>query len=83
VLDEGVADVFVMPDGYVSVKAAPVIAAVLGLVSVMVMFVALLGSIVPGLKLFTAVGDAIAVSVSVAAVPVPALVVDIFPVLFV
>ena len=55
---------------------------VLELVRVMVIFVAPPGSIVPGPKLLATVGDAIAVSVAVAAVPVPALVVDIVPVLF-
>jgi hypothetical protein len=40
VLVDGVAAVFVMPEGYVSVKAAPETNVVLGLVSVMVMFVA-------------------------------------------
>ena len=83
-LDEGVAEVFFrLLEGYVSVKAVPVIAAVLEFIRVMVMFEAPDTGMVLGLKTFVAVGEVTAVSISETAVPVPALVVEIFPVLFV
>jgi hypothetical protein len=53
---EGVPAVLIMPDGYVSVKAAPLINVVLGLISVMVMFVAPLMGMVLTLKLLATVG---------------------------
>jgi hypothetical protein len=56
-------------EGYVSVKATPVIAVVLGLVSVTVMSESLLISIVLGRKSLTTVGGANTVSVAEAAVP--------------
>jgi hypothetical protein len=66
-----------------SVKAAPVIGVALELISLMVMFEAPDTGIVTGLKLLVAVGAVTTKSVSEAAVPVPALVVVIFPVLLV
>ena len=83
VLDEGVAAVLIIPGGYVSVKAVPAMAVVLGLVSVMVMVAAPLISIVPGLKSLTAVGGASAVSEAEAALPGNVLAVVITPVLLV
>jgi hypothetical protein len=84
VLDEGAAAVFCMlVEGNVSVKVTPVIAAVLGLISVMVMVEAPDTGKIFGLKLLVAEGDVMTESVSEAAVPVPALVVAILPVLFV
>ena len=84
VFDVGDAAVFFMlVEGYVSVKVTPVIAAVLEFISVMVMFEAPDTAMATGLKLFVAVGEVTATSVSEAAVPVPALVVDIVPVLLV
>jgi hypothetical protein len=56
---------------------------VLEFISVMVMFEAPDTAMATGLKLFVAVGEVTATSVSEAAVPVPALVVDIVPVLLV
>jgi hypothetical protein len=65
------------------VKATPVIAVVLEFIRVMVMFEAPETGMVFGLKPFVAVGAVTAVSISEAAVPEPALVVVIVPVLFV
>ena len=56
VLDEGAAAVLIIPEGYVSVKAAPVTNVVLELVSVMVMFVAPFIGMALALKLLAAVG---------------------------
>ena len=82
--DVGEAAVFFMlVEGYVSVKDAPVIEAVLEFISLMVMVEAPDIAMTPGLKLFVAVGEVTATSVSEDAVPVPALVVDIVPVLLV
>jgi hypothetical protein len=83
VLDEVVEAVFFMlVEGYVSVKAAPVIAVVLGLASVMVMFVAPFIRIVPKLKALAAVGGFMAVNVAAAAIVIgPSA--DIVPVLLV
>jgi hypothetical protein len=84
VFDVGDAAVFFMlVEGYVSVKAVPAMAVVLGLVSVMVMVAAPLISIVPGLKSLTAVGGASAVSEAEAALPGNVLAVVITPVLLV
>lgn len=58
VFDDGVSAVFCMLVGYVSVKAAPLINVVLGLVSVMVMLVAPFTGIVIAPKLFVTVGAA-------------------------
>lgn len=83
VLEVGAAAVFCMlVDGYVSVKAAPVIGMALELISLMVMFEAPDTGMAAGLKLFVAVGEATTRSVSEAAMPAPALPVAIFPVLF-
>lgn len=83
VLVEGAAEVFFMlVEGYVSVNAAPVMAVVLGLVSVMVIVEAPFIRIEPGLKTFVTVGCNMAISVAEAAARVPASVVDICPVLF-
>ena len=56
VLVKGVAAVFIMPEGYVSLKAAPVTNVVLGLVNVTVRFVAPFVGMVLALKLLAAVG---------------------------
>jgi hypothetical protein len=83
VFDEKVAAVFfILVEGYVSVKAAPVTAVVFGLVRVMVKLEAPLISIVAGMKPLTAVGGANTVSVVVAAVPGNVFAVVIVPVLF-
>jgi hypothetical protein len=83
VFDEKVAAVFfILVEGYVSVKAAPVTAVVFGLVRVMVKLEAPLISIVAGRKSLTAVGGANTVRVAVAAVPGKAFAVVIVPVLF-
>ena len=74
---------FTRPDGYVSVKATPVIAVALEFVSVTVMVELLLIRIVSGLKFLVAAGGASAVSVAVAAVPGNVLAAVIAPVLFV
>lgn len=71
-----------MVEGYVSVKATPVIAVVLGLVSVTVMSESLLIRMVLGAKSLTTVGGAKTVSVAVAAVPGKAFALVIVPVLF-
>jgi hypothetical protein len=60
---------FTLVEGYVSVKATPVIAVALGLVNVTVMSESLLISIVLGVKSLVTAGDAKTVSVAVAAVP--------------
>ena len=70
-------------EGYVSERAAPVMAVELELVRVMVMFVAPPIRIVLELKVLAAVGGANAVRVAAAAVPEPALVVVMLPVLLV
>src|SRR5258705_203689 len=74
--------VFTRPAGYVSVKAAPVIAEALVLVSVMVRIDGAFGSMAVGLKLFAMDGCALTVSVAEAAAAVPALVVVTAPVEF-
>ena len=82
--EDGVAAVFfILVEGYVSVKATPLIAVVLVFRMVMVIFEAPFIGMTLGLKPFVAMGDVTTVSVSEAAEPVPALVVDIAPVLFV
>jgi hypothetical protein len=73
---------FILADGYVSVKAAPVIATALGLVSVMVMFEAPFIGIVSGVKPLVTVGGAIAVRVAEAAAMVIGPSAEIVPVLF-
>jgi hypothetical protein len=65
------------------VKATPVMSVALEFIRVMVMFEAPETGMVFGLKPFVAVGAVTAIRISEAAVPVPALVVEIFPVLFV
>jgi hypothetical protein len=70
-------------EGYVSVKAVPVMTVVFEFVSVMLMFDAPFVRIEPGMKLLAAVGGAITVSVAEAAARIPALAVDITPVLLV
>jgi hypothetical protein len=75
--------VFTMPDGYVSVKAAPVIAVELGLVSVMTMGEETFISMTLSLNTLVAVGDAKAVNVAEAAVPGSAFALEIVPVLFI
>lgn len=83
VLVVGVAEVFLrLVEGYVSLKAAPVIATALGLVSVMVRTEAPFISIVLGLKSLAAVGGASAVRVAVAAAPGNAFALVTTPVLF-
>ena len=74
---------FILVEGYVSVKAAPVMAVAFGLVSVMVISVLLFIGMELGLKDLATVGGAIAVKVAEAATMGPALVVDISPVLFI
>ena len=75
-LDEGVPAVFCMlVEGYVSVKAAPVIDVALGFVSVMVMFVVPETGNTAGLKLLAVVGGSITVSVADASAMSPSLVV--------
>jgi hypothetical protein len=80
VAPDGVA-VFTRPAGYVSVNAAPVIGVVLLLVSVIVSTEAVLRPTGLGENDFAAVGRESTVSVAVAAASVPALVVEMAPVL--
>jgi hypothetical protein len=74
---------FMLAEGYVSVKAAPVMAVVFGLVSVMLIFETPFIRIELGLKLLADVGGAITISVAEAAARLPALAVEMAPVLFV
>lgn len=84
VFDVGAAAVFCMlVEGYVSVKATPMIAAELLFIKVMVIVEAPDTGMTAGLKPLVAVGAVTTVSIADAAGPVPALVVDIVPVLFV
>jgi hypothetical protein len=84
VFDAGDAAVFfILVEGYVSVKAAPVMDVVLGLMRVIVMIEAPLIRIVPGLMSLTAVGGAKTVSRAETALPGNVLAVVTTPVLLV
>jgi hypothetical protein len=81
VVDGEALAVFTIPAGYVSVKAAPVIAIVFELVRVMVIVAVLFTGMEAGLNPLVVVGGVIAVSVAEAAAMEP-MSVDTVPVLF-